>query len=253
MRPLLAAAFLCAPVALTGCLSTTTGTTPPSGQCQYLQHPPQYFPPSPPTPNASPSTTVAQEAPPATVVPAVALVQAPAADEVAEALKEYEDALATLRTAQRALEASHKKLQALAKRAPQGCGATPALSLPGPLPFAPAPTLVAPLGPPQAAPAPTSAAPVRVPAPAQAPLPSGGILPPAPGPMPSGVLPAPAQAPMPTGAGAPVGVPETTESRKVTVSEPSSPRGSRGLFRSLGDWLRGKSRLADNPSLAAKE
>jgi hypothetical protein len=199
--------------------------------------------------------TAAQEAPPATVVPAVALVPAPAADEVAEALKEYEDALATLRTAQRALEASHKKLQALAKRAPQGCGATPALPLPGPLPSAPAPTLVAPLGPPPAAPAPTSAVPAGIPAsaPAQAPLPSGGILAPPPGPMPSGVIPSPAPAPMPTGAGTPVGVPKITESRKVTVSEPSSPGGFRGLFRPLGDWLRGKSRLADNPSLAAKE
>ena len=45
-----------------------------------------------------------------------AVPAAPSAEEIAQALKENEDALATLRTAERALEASHRKLEELLRR-----------------------------------------------------------------------------------------------------------------------------------------
>jgi hypothetical protein len=62
----------------------------------------------------------------------VGAIPAADADEIAQALKENEDALATLRTAERALEASHKKLEELLRRHSQ----PPATTQPQP----PAPT-----------------------------------------------------------------------------------------------------------------
>lgn|SRR5262245_55455827 len=65
---------------LTGCQTWTSGMTLPSGH--YLQHPPQYFPESPPYPFsrelASMEAAAAGQAPGPAAVPAVPVPPAPA-------------------------------------------------------------------------------------------------------------------------------------------------------------------------------
>ncbi|HVS35431.1 MAG TPA: hypothetical protein VMS17_07585 [Gemmataceae bacterium] len=72
---------------------TVAASPPPGGSYAYPLTPP-----------------VVQAQPPAPTVPA------PGPDEIRQALRENEDALAALRTAQRALEASHNKLEELLRR-----------------------------------------------------------------------------------------------------------------------------------------
>jgi hypothetical protein len=80
---------------------------------------------------AAPATTCCETQASQPVPPSVALVvatpAAPTAEEIAQALKENEDALAALRTAERALQASHRKLEELLRRQ---AGQPPAYQLP---------------------------------------------------------------------------------------------------------------------------
>ncbi len=151
MRQWIAVASLFSFLALCGCQTSTEGVTSPASYYQSAPTPPTVraaapqYPPAPVPPGSTaplPSTTGpgfpaapgggAYTVQPCPAQVTVGAIPAAAADEIAQALKENEDALATLRTAERALEASHKRLEDLLRRHSQ----PPATTQPQP----PAPT-----------------------------------------------------------------------------------------------------------------
>ncbi|HVS39174.1 MAG TPA: hypothetical protein VMS17_26690 [Gemmataceae bacterium] len=134
MRQWIAVPPLCLILVLCGCQTEVQQTPAPTvsyiaaPQGTALAAPPPVAPPHATTAPAPVPGTVAASPPPGgsyaypltppvvQTQPPAPTVPAPSPDEIRQALRENEDALATLRTAQRALEASHNKLEELMRR-----------------------------------------------------------------------------------------------------------------------------------------